>query len=174
VGFKIINEKYQVVLIDIEKDSLTYYENITVIEVFQVGYDDFCFIQDQMVLPINQIIKNQKLPEPVAFQRLKNQLPSPLLAKYFPKYEQNPNNLTFFDFIFDNVVDCNPNPNYRPMPIELEFNETENGRRQMTRYEISWGLVRFIDRQFIDRPFYRQTVLSTPSLSTRPFYRHDV
>ncbi len=90
-----------------------------------------------MVRPINQILKNQKPPDPVAFQRLENQLPSPLLEKYFPKCELNPNNLTFFDFIFDNVVDCNPNPNYRPILIELRFNETENGRRQMTRYEIS-------------------------------------
>ncbi len=100
MGFKIINEKQQVVLIDIEKDSLTYYENISVKEAFQVGYDDFCFIHDQMALPINQILKSQKPPQPVAFQRLKNQLPSPLLEKYFPKIRAKPKKFNIFRLYF--------------------------------------------------------------------------
>jgi tyrosinase len=135
MGFRYEPKTQQIVLTDIDKDTLTYYENITVKETFQLGYGELCFIHDQMIRPINQMLKNEKSPEPVALQRLKTQLSPPLLAKYFPKFAQTPNNLTFFDYVLDNVGDCNPNPNCRPMPIALRFNDTENGRRQWKAFE---------------------------------------
>jgi hypothetical protein len=57
------------------------------------------------------------------------------LAKYFPKFAQTPNNLTFIDYLFDDVGDCNPNPNCRPMPNALRYNDTENGRRQWKAFK---------------------------------------
>jgi hypothetical protein len=135
IGLRYVTKTKQIVLNDIEKDTLTYYDNILVKEAFQLGYGDLCFIHDQMIRPINQLLKNEKPPEPVGLQRLKTQLPPTLLAKYFPKFAQTPNNLTFFDYFYDNVGDCNPNPNCRPMPIALRFNDTENGRRQWKAFE---------------------------------------
>jgi hypothetical protein len=66
VGFRLINETQQVVLTYIEKDTLPHYENITVKEEFQLGHGNLCFIHDQMVRPINQMLKNQKPPEPAS------------------------------------------------------------------------------------------------------------
>jgi hypothetical protein len=52
------------------------------------------------------------------------------LAKYYSKFALNPNNLTFFDYLFDNFGDSNPKQKCRPMQIALQFNDTGNGRRQ--------------------------------------------
>jgi tyrosinase len=134
-GIRLLNETQKIVISDIDKDTLTYYDNIPVKEAFQVGYGDLCFIHDQIIRPINQMLKNEKSPEPIAVQRLKSQLPPDILRKYFPKFSHNTNNLTFFDYIFNNVGDCNPNPKCRPMPIAPQFNDTENGRRQYKAFQ---------------------------------------
>jgi hypothetical protein len=135
LGLKLINKSQRIVISDIEKDNLTYYENIPVKETFQLGYGDLCYIYDQMIRPINQMLKREKTPEPVPLKRLKTQLPYNILAKYFPKFALNPNNLTFFDYLFNNVGDYNPYPKCRPMPIALRFNDTGNGRRQYKAFK---------------------------------------
>ncbi len=40
----------------IEKDNLTYYDNVSIKESFQLGYDDLGFICDQMTRLINQLL----------------------------------------------------------------------------------------------------------------------
>jgi tyrosinase len=137
LGYKLIDETHEIVKCDIDNDNLTYFENISVKEAFQVGFGDLCYIYDQMIRPINQMLKNEKPPEPVALKRLKTQLPPNILAKYFPKFAQTPNDLTFFDYIFDNVGNCNPGrpPNCRSMPIAIGFNDTANGRRQWKAFQ---------------------------------------
>ncbi len=57
------------------------------------------------------------------------------MAKYYSKFALNPNNLTFFDYLFNNVGDCNPYPKCIPMPIALRFNDTRNGRRQYKAFK---------------------------------------
>jgi hypothetical protein len=81
------------------------------------------------------MLKREKTPEPVALKRLKTQLPYDILAKYFPKFARIQYNLTFFDYLFDNVGDCNPKPKCRPMPTALGFNYTENNRRQYKAFQ---------------------------------------
>jgi tyrosinase len=135
MGLRFVTKTKQIGLTDIEKDTLVYYDNIPVKEAFQLGYGDLCYIYDQLVRPINQMLKNEKTPEPVALKRLKTQLPPDILAKYFPKFAQTQNNLTFIDYLFDDVGYCNPNPNCRPMRIALRFNDTENGRRQWKAFK---------------------------------------
>ncbi len=76
MDFRLINKTQQIVLTDIEKDTLTYYENITVKETFQLGYGELCFIHDQM-------LRNEKPSEPLAVQRLRYQLPPSIFAKIF-------------------------------------------------------------------------------------------
>ncbi len=92
LGIKLINETKKIVISDIDKYNLTYFENIPVREAFQLGYGDLCYIFDQMIRPINQMLKNEKPPEPVALQRLKTQLPPDILTKYYPKFAKTPNN----------------------------------------------------------------------------------
>jgi tyrosinase len=137
MGFRLINKTQQIVLTDIEKDTLTYYENITVKETFQLGYGELCFIHDQMIKPINQMLRNEKPSEPLAVQRLRSQLPPPIFAKYFPKFAHPFGNLTFLDYVFADVGDCNPGnpPNCRRMPIAPRFTETENNRRQYKAFK---------------------------------------
>jgi tyrosinase len=134
LGIKLMNSQ-KIVISDIDKDNLTYFENIPLREAFQLGYGDLCYIYDQLVRPINQMLKREKTPEPVALKRLKTQLPYDILAKYFPKFARIQYNLTFFDYLFDNVGDCNPKPKCRPMPTALGFNYTENNRRQYKAFQ---------------------------------------
>jgi hypothetical protein len=110
-----------------------------------------------MIRPINQMLKNEKPPEPVALKRLKSQLPYDILAKYFPKFAQTPNNLTFFDYTFDNVGNCNSGqpPNCRPMPIAIGFKDNANNRRQ---YEAFQKAANYDSTPLLDRyqDFYYQ------------------
>jgi hypothetical protein len=122
---------------DIENDFLTYYNNTTIRETFQVGFGDLCYIHDQFIKPINEIVRNEersrKLPE--AVRRLKSSLPHLLFQRYFPKFALKPNRVTFFDYILKDVGDCNPvKPNCRDMPVAPKFTSTPAGLRQWERF----------------------------------------
>jgi hypothetical protein len=71
LGIKFINDSQKVETSDIEKDNLKNFDNIPIREAFQSGFGGLCYIYDQLVLPINQMLKNEKTLEPVALQRLK-------------------------------------------------------------------------------------------------------
>lgn len=132
LGIKLDWDTQKVLISDIENDVFTYYTNITVKESFQVGFGELCYIHDQLIKPINQIIKNEKRKLPKAVQRLKSSLPKKLFKRYFPKFALFPNRVTFFDHVLPEVGDCNPTkPNglCNHMPLAQRFTSTENGRR---------------------------------------------
>jgi len=121
----------QILPANIESDYLTYYKDIRVKETFQIGFGELCYIPDQMIKPINDMIKNKRAKLPIAAQRLVNSLPNDLLAKYFPKFAAN--NANFFDHLFPDVGNC-PLNRCEPMPIALSYNSTANGRRVLANF----------------------------------------
>jgi hypothetical protein len=133
LGIKLVNETQKIVISDIDSDFLTYYKNISVKESFQIGFGDLCYIHDQMIKPINQLIRNEKNAEPEAIKRLRTSLPATTFARYFPKFALYPNEVNFFDYVLPQVGDCNTNQ-CRPMPTALRFTDTDNGRRQFKSF----------------------------------------
>jgi hypothetical protein len=110
-------------------DPLTYYKNVTARETFQRGYGELCSIHDQLIEPMNLLLKNKEPKELEAIRRLRVTLPPELLEFYYPKIAEN--NLTFFDYVLSEVGNCNPiSKNCKPMPIALKYNDTKTGRRQ--------------------------------------------
>jgi hypothetical protein len=130
LGIRMDYKTKKVVMSNIDTDFLDYYENVTVKETFQLGFGDQCYVYDQLIDPINKIMRNEKMPEPVAIKRLRASLPSAVFSKYFPKLALYPENVTFFDYLFPDVGDCNPGPVCQTMPVALTFLDTENSRRQ--------------------------------------------
>jgi hypothetical protein len=130
-------DKKNIYTTDIENDFLTYYKNTTIRETFQVGFGDLCYIHDQFIKPINEIMRNDEKsrPLPEAIHRLKLSLPDRLFKLYFPKFALKPNKVTFFDYILRDVGNCNPvKPNCRDMPIARKFTSTPAGLRQWKRF----------------------------------------
>lgn len=121
---------------NIENDVLSYFNKTTIAETFQVGFGDLCWIHDQMIKPINRLIKNEREEVPTAIKRF----PKPILQKYYPKIFSG--NFTFFDYTLAEVGDCNkgsPEKKCKPMPESHSFMSTANGRRQMHRFLIFDG-----------------------------------
>ncbi len=122
---------------DIENDFLTYYKNTSIKETFQVGFGDLCYIHDQFIKPINEIMRKEERSQglPEAVHRLKSALPDRLFKRYFPKFVLKPNKVTFFDYILRDVGNCNPvEPNCRDMPVAQKFTSTPAGLRQWQRF----------------------------------------
>jgi hypothetical protein len=90
----------QIIVSDIETDFMTYFNQISVKEAFQVGFGDLCSISDLLIKPINQLIKNEI---PISIKRL----PQNLLEKYFPKFFSGEFNI--FDYEFPDIGNCNEN-----------------------------------------------------------------
>ncbi len=130
LGIKLDDETQKIVMSNIDTDYLTYFKNISVREAFQIGFGDQCYIYDQLIGPINKMLRNEKIPEPEAIQRLRFSLPPLAFAKFFPKSALYPENVTFFDYFLPDVGDCNPEPDCKLMPVALKFLDTDNGRRQ--------------------------------------------
>src|SRR4051812_6186684 len=63
-------------------DRLTGAPSVTIRELFWVGFGDLCFIPDQLVRPINNIMKGIRDPIPTAAKRL----PKNILKQYFPAF----------------------------------------------------------------------------------------
>jgi hypothetical protein len=140
-GIRWINKTQDIVISNIDRDNLTYYTDIPVKEAFQMGYGDLCYIPDFLVRPINQLLSNETPTEPLAIQRLKEELPFPVLLRYFPLFAIN--QYSFFNYYFEDVGNCNPkpqisltNPSFcRKIPAPLKFNDTSQGRRQLNAFE---------------------------------------
>jgi hypothetical protein len=156
-GVRLIDETQDIVIANIDSDNLTYYTDIPVKETFQMGYGDLCFIPDFLVRPINQLLNNQTPAEPLAIQRLKEELDPLVLARYFPLFALE--QYSFFNYYFEDVGDCNPKPQIinnltntlsciinplacitdppscRNIPAALKFNDTPQGRRQLNAFE---------------------------------------
>jgi len=132
LSIKYITETQTVTTSDIDTDTFNYYRNITVKESFQLGYGELCYIHDVLIEPINDIIKKKKLELPLAYYRLKSALPQSIFEKYFPKFALCPEGVSYFDYDFPDIGNCNPLRDgiCRKMPIALNMTETANGRRQ--------------------------------------------
>jgi hypothetical protein len=102
---------------NIEKEVLTYYKT-KIVETFQIGFGDLCWIPDQMIKPINRLIKNEREEVPTALKRL----PQSILKQYYPRIFSG--NFTFFDYLLPEVGDCNkgfPEKKCKPMPEMQTF-----------------------------------------------------
>jgi hypothetical protein len=141
LGVRLIDETQDIVTSNIDSDNLTYYTDIPVKETFQMGFGDLCFIPDFLIRPINQLLNNETLTEPLAIQRLKTELPLSVLSEYFPLFATN--EYSFFNYYFEDVGNCNPKPQInltnplfcRTIPAALKFNDTPQGRRQLNAFE---------------------------------------
>jgi hypothetical protein len=115
---------------------LTYYSNVPVIETFQVGFGDLCWVHDQHIKPINSLIKNEEIEVPIAIKRL----PQTLLRNFYLKLLSG--NFTFLHYNFPEVGDCNRNSlreRCRRMPLMQSFLSTANGRRQLSHFQFDAG-----------------------------------
>jgi hypothetical protein len=120
---------------NIHTDYLTYFDKTLVKEVFQVGFGDLCWVLDQLIKPINQLINNEKTELPIAVNRL------PKSRIYFPKFYSG--DLTFFDYNLPNVGNCNRHSLRKlckSMPLTQPFTSTANGRRQLFRFKFDENL----------------------------------
>ncbi len=141
LGVRLIDETQDIVISNIDSDNLTYYTDIPVKETFQMGFGDLCFIPDFLIRPINQLLNNKTPTEPLAIQRLKTELPLPILLRYFPYFATN--QYSFFSYYFEDVGNCNPKPQInltnplfcRTIPVALKFNDTSQGRRQLYAFQ---------------------------------------
>lgn len=118
---------------DIERDFFTYYSSIRVKESFQIGFGEMCYIHDQLIKPINDIIHNRRSELPNVVNGLKKSLPYKLFAKYYPKFASN--SATFFDYFLPDVRISYKNSNCGEIPIALAYNSTPNGRRQLYKFK---------------------------------------
>ncbi len=118
---------------NIQNDVLSYYSNVKVKESFEVGFGEMYYIRDQLIKPINDIIRNRRPELPDVVLELRKSLPYEIFAKYFPEFASN--SATFFDYFLPNVgIDYN---NYckicDEIPVALKFNLTLIGRIQLNR-----------------------------------------
>ena len=126
-----------VVAANIATDNITYY-NIPVVDTYHVGFGELCSIPDQIVIAINQKIRNETTV-PLAVRRL----PPSVKKQFFPKFMTN--RFDAFDHMFEEVGECNKR--CRPIPHFQRYVSTENGRRQLRRYAydlnipIDWVLI---------------------------------
>jgi tyrosinase len=146
LGLRLDELTKEILVSDYEKDFLTYFNDVPVKETFEVGFGDQCYIYDQLIEPINKIMNNELVPEPAAVQRLRSSLPPLTFAKYFPKFALYPKNVTFFDYIFPDVGDCNPELICKSMPIAPKFTDTASGRRQWKVFieEANFDITRYV------------------------------
>ena len=115
---------------NIATDVLTHYK-VPVVDVFHVGFGELCSVTDQIVIAINQKIRNETTV-PLAVQRL----PLSVKKQFFPKFVNN--KFDAFDHSFEEVGDCNRR--CRPIPYFQRYDSTENGRRQLRRFAYDLNL----------------------------------
>jgi hypothetical protein len=137
-GMRLDAETQQIVGADIDKDYLSFYSEVSVKESFQVGFGELCYIHDQFIRPINDIMRNKKRPQPIAIQRLRSALPPMAFSTYFPKFAAE--NATFFDYFLPDIGNCPVHDKCRVMPIAKPYNSTPNGLRQLERFKFDAGL----------------------------------
>ena len=103
----------------------------TVREIFWLGFGDLCYVPDQFVKPINNIMTGQSDPIPIAIKRM----PKPIIKKYFPDFLSK--NISAMSHLFEEVGDCNRE--CRPIPKPTFQMETEQGRSQKEAFVFDNG-----------------------------------
>ena len=56
---------------DVYRDTIPDFTDVTVKETFQLGYGQLCYVHDQLIKPINEIMRGHYRPVPGAVHRLK-------------------------------------------------------------------------------------------------------
>ena len=115
----------------LEKDKVTFF-NASVLETFHVGFGELCYIHDENIRAINQLISNERNDIPANYHRL----PDHLAQKYYPKYYSR--NYTTMDSVFDPVINCNRE--CRPLNHPADFVSTLSGRRLLRLYKYLNGI----------------------------------
>ena len=123
-------------------DTLTGVPWVTVRETFWVGFGDYCSIPDQLVRPINNLIKGMRDPIPTAAKRL----PKHILEKYFPVF--NSGKFSALSHTLEEVGECNTE--CRPLPEPTWMRNTEQGKRQFEALSFDEGLNLTSDVEFIE------------------------
>ena len=123
---------------DINRDILPVFD-VPIKESFQLGYGELCYVYDQLIKPINQLIKGKYSPLPVAAKRLRAVLPKKLFDVYYPKFALYPNKVTIFDHLMPDIPDhCNVA--CRSTPVAHNFKDTPEGLRVLDHYKNDLGL----------------------------------
>ena len=117
---------------NIFKDTLTGVPWVTIREVFWIGFGDYCYIPDQLVRPINNLMKGIRDPIPTAAKRL----PKWILEKYFPAF--NSGNFSALSHTLEEVGECNTEWGTLPEPTWMR--NTEQGRRQFEAFRFDEGI----------------------------------
>lgn len=130
---------------NIRDQKLTGVPQVSIKETFWIGFGDYCSIPDQLVRPINNLMKGLSDPVPTALKRL----PKSFVNKYFPALRENSSYLLH---MFEEVGDCNQE--CRPIPKPTFMVETENGRRQIRGYEYDNGVDLGSDVFIAEKLFY--------------------
>ena len=117
---------------DIQTDYLTGAPWVTIRETFWIGFGDYCYIPDQLVRPINNVMKGLKDPIPTSVQRL----PQWVIAKHFPAFHSG--NFSGLSHTLEEVGDCNTR--CLPLPKPTFMRDTEQGKRQFEVFRFVNGL----------------------------------
>ena len=105
----------------------------------QVGFGDLCYIHDQLIRPINDIMHKIERDQPIAIKALMETLPKKTFDRYFPKFAAE--TATPFDHFFPDIGYCSlEKTECPPIPIALRYNSTANGLRQLERFRFDGGL----------------------------------
>ena len=132
---------------NIRTDYLTGAPGVTIRQMFWIGFGDICYIPDQLVRPINNLMKGIRDPIPTAAKRL----PQSIKQKYFPNFYSG--NFSGFSHTFEEVGECNAK--CLPLPKPTFMRETEIGRRQFEQYVHDVGFNAGPTVDFYERKMYR-------------------
>ena len=133
---------------NIRTDYLSGAPGVTIRETFWIGFGDYCYISDQLVRPINNLMKGIRDPIPTAAKRL----PKWITKKYFPNF-RTLGNFSALSHTFEEVGECNAK--CLPLPKPTFMRETEIGRRQFEVYAFDEGLDEGAGIDFYERRLYR-------------------
>ncbi|CAG2108515.1 unnamed protein product [Medioppia subpectinata] len=113
---------------NIYTDVLTHWTNVTIAEVFHLGFGEFCSISDRSVLDINRHLNGERPVLPNAIQ----ELPQMVKTLFFPAFASD--NYTWFDVELDDTGDdCNPG--CKPVPKFQAYSDTPHGIRMMRGFD---------------------------------------
>ena len=116
---------------DIESDYLTFYEETSVKEAFQMGFGELCYIQDILVKPILNIMRNKRPVLPKSVQNLRKALPEKTFKRLFPKFADN--TATEFDHLLPDAPKGSKGGYLSSfcgdLPVAISYQSTDNGRR---------------------------------------------
>jgi hypothetical protein len=111
-------------------DTMCHY-NTPVVDTWHLGFGEMCFVCDQVVLAINQMLNNQTVSNGALHKSLSKKI------RLKSSKTMNPLNTVFTERAID-ASECNPQCN--PMPYPPSYLSDANNRRQLEKMTNNWGL----------------------------------